>query len=150
MIGFLTLAMAMMACVGLETTTEINPGSGGGSAPSGGAAIAGAHIVDAFLATDEDGEGRTTVFHDNEIFYLIAEVDGADSMTVSAAWFAVDVELEGFEGEQLIDEVDIEAGNLLDTVTFNLENDDSWPLGEYRVDLSLDGQAIESYSFFVE
>jgi hypothetical protein len=105
-----------------------------------------ANIKDAVLATDPDGEQPTEVFSPDQTFYLVVSLANApDDTGLKTRWSTVQV--EGVESGFLIDEVEISTG--LPVVTFDLANENLWPLGTYQVDLFLDGELDQSLEFEV-
>jgi hypothetical protein len=93
-----------------------------------------ANISDAKMVRDEEGKQPTKVFSPDDTFYCIADLSNApDDTTVKAVWTAVDV--EGADPDTKIDETSTTGGS--GQLTFNLTNDGSWPVGEYKVDLFL-------------
>jgi hypothetical protein len=104
------------------------------------------NIRNAFLAHDEDGTQPTTVFGQGEIFYAIVELtDVQEDLTLVASWYAV--QAEGVEPNYLIDSVDVSGP--YDTFTFNLSNDQLWPLGLYKVEISMNGELATTLEFEV-
>lgn len=112
------------------------------------ASFSTANISDAYLTFNSDGSGRTSTFSNDQTFYCIVKVDNApDDTTLKAVWIALDV--EGIEPNYLISEFELttEGGN---EFTFNLENDQLWPPGTYKVDLYMDGTLEQTLEFSVE
>lgn len=104
-------------------------------------------ISNAFMARDEAGTQPTSVFAQNEIFYCIVEVtDVQEEVVMEAHWYAV--QAEGVEPNYLIDTVDISGA--YDTFTFNLSNDQLWPLGTYRVEIFMNGTPATALDFAVQ
>ena len=104
-------------------------------------------IRNAYTSRDEDGTQPTTVFTQNEIFYAIVEVlEPDENMTVESAWYAV--QAEGVEPNYLIDTAQISGA--YDTFTFNLSNDQLWPLGTYKVEIYLNGTLARTLEFSVQ
>jgi len=107
-----------------------------------------ANIPSAVLATDEAGTAVTTQFSPEDTFYAIVELANApDSTEVKAVWTAVDVG-DAAEAGQIIDEATLETGS--GQVVFDLTNDGSWPAGQYKVDIYLDGELDKTLEFSVE
>ena len=105
-----------------------------------------ANIKDAKLARDYDGTQPTTVFAGDEIFYCVVELANApDDTTVKAAWTAV--QAEGVEPNTFIDEHELTTGS--GTLHFELSNDNLWPIGQYKVDLYLNGELDQTLEFEV-
>jgi hypothetical protein len=106
-----------------------------------------ANVSSATLARDPDGAEPTTVFGQEDIFYLIVELANApDDTLTKATWTAV--EAEGTDPDFLIDESELEHGS--GKLTFNLENDNLWPAGRYKVDLYLNGELERTLEFEVQ
>jgi hypothetical protein len=106
-----------------------------------------ARITDAYLSADPDGNEAAEVFFPEETFYLIVDLANApDSTEVEATWVAVDV--EGVDPETEIDSAALTSGD--GRLTFDLTNDDLWPVGRYRVDVYLNGDLERSLEFEVQ
>jgi len=104
-----------------------------------------ANIAEATLAKDPDGEQPTTTFDQDETFYLVAEVVNApDDTSVKAVWTAV--EADAVEPDFSLGEKEVTGGG---AVNFSLENDQLWPIGQYRVDLYLNGELDRTLEFEV-
>ena len=105
-----------------------------------------ANIKDAYLTADPDGGQSTEVFSPDQTFYLVVDLANAPEDTVlKATWIAVEV--EDVEPDFVIEEVEIATG--LPIVTFDLANEYYWPIGNFRVDLYLDGELDQSLEFEV-
>lgn len=106
-----------------------------------------AQISSALLSKEESGGRSTTVFGPTDTFYLIVEADGPENSRVKATWTAVNAET--VDPNYLIDEVE-QAFTGPNTLTFDLVNDAAWPVGDYKVDLSLNGEPSQSLTFRVQ
>ena len=127
MFVFIVLMLSMLACEASFSTAKIS---------------------DAYLTYNSDGSGSTSTFTNDQTFYCVVEVENApDDTTLKAVWTALDV--EGIEPNLLISEFELttESEN---EFTFNLENDQLWPAGTYKVDIYLDGTLEETLEFSVE
>jgi hypothetical protein len=104
------------------------------------------------MSFDEDGNVTTTVFSSSDIFYAVGELNNAPAGTVvEAKWLAV--EIEGYDPGELIYEQainDFTDESFSGTIYFQLSNDSGWPVGEYKVDVYLDGNFIGSVPFSVQ
>ncbi len=110
--------------------------------------VSTANISDAKLTKDDAGTQPSTVFGQKDTIYLKVQLANApDSSVTSAQWIAVDVEGDVPKNHPL-QNFDIEHGS--GVLTFNLSNDQMWPKGKYRVDISLNGEMKESRDFSVE
>lgn len=108
-----------------------------------------ANFSDAYMAKDPDGNERTTVYGQSDIFYAIVDLANAsDTTSVRAVWFAVNV--EGEQPNTQIDDVTTTSGDA--RLTFNLTNaaNTLWPIGQYRVDLYLNDKLETSLEFAVQ
>lgn len=111
--------------------------------------VSTANFADAFMAADPDGAQRTTTYAQDAVFYAIVDLANAPEDTdVKATWVAVSA--EGVEPEFVIDEVTLTSSDA--RLTFDLTNAPNtlWPLGDYRVDLYLNGTLETSLAFQVQ
>ena len=104
-------------------------------------------ISEIVLSKDENGSRSTTVFAPTDTFYLVAEVDGPENTRIKATWTAVNA--ENVDPNYLIDEVE-QTFSGSNTLTFDLVGDTTWPVGEYKVDLSLNGEPNQTVTFRVQ
>jgi len=107
-----------------------------------------AKITDAFTAREVNGAHEATkVFSQNEVFYALVTLENApDDTATKAVWYAVDA--EGIEKNFKIDEAEFTSGD--QEVTFNLSNDQLWPIGDYKVELYLNDKLNQTLEFSVE
>jgi hypothetical protein len=91
-------------------------------------------MTDVRMATDENGENPTEVFSPNDTFYCVGNLEDApDDTKITAVWIAADI--EGVEPDTKIKQFSARGGSGL--FRFNLSPGDSWPTGEYGVELYL-------------
>jgi hypothetical protein len=127
MFVFLVLMLSMLACEASFSTAKIS---------------------EAYLTYNSDGSGRTSIFTNDQTFYCVVKVENApEDTTLKAVWTALDV--EGIEPNFLISEFELTTESESE-FTFNLENDQLWPAGTYKVDIYLDGTLEETLEFSVE
>ncbi len=104
------------------------------------------------MAFDEDGNDLTTVFAPSDVFYAVGDLKNAPAGTiVDAKWLAV--QIEGYESGELIYEQTIDdftEENFTGTIYFQLSNDIGWSVGEYKVDVYLNGSFVGSVPFSVQ
>ena len=107
-----------------------------------------AKISEAFTARDVNGVHEATkVFSQDEVFYLLATLENAPDDTVTkAVWYAADA--EGTAKNTKIDEAEFTSGD--QQITFNLSNDQLWPVGLYKVELYLNDKLNQTLEFSVE
>jgi hypothetical protein len=103
------------------------------------------------MAFDEGGDNPTTVFSSSDIFYVVGDLKNAPAGTiVEAKWLAV--QIEGYDPSELIYEQsinDFTDESFSGTIYFQLSNDNGWPVGDYKVDVYLNGAFAQSVSFSV-
>lgn len=103
------------------------------------------------MALDEDGTALTTVFSVTDEFFAVGELNNAPAGTVvSADWRAVSI--GGYAPDELIfhQEInDFTEDGFTGTVYFQLSNDEDWLLGDYKVDISLNGIPADTLLFSV-
>ena len=91
-----------------------------------------ANIKEAYMAQDEAGTEKATVYPQDSVFYCIVTLANApDDTTLKAVWTAV--EAQDTDPNLKIDEVTTTMGD--GTVPFTLTNDNLWPVGKYKIDL---------------
>ena len=91
-------------------------------------------MSDVKMAADGNGDQPTTVFSPNDTFYCVGYLEDApDDTKITAVWLAADV--ENIEPNSKIKQISATGGNGL--FRFNLSPADSWPTGEYAVQLYL-------------
>lgn len=104
------------------------------------------------MAFEEDGNSPTTVFAPSDVFYVVGDLRNAPAGTVvEAKWIAA--QIEGYEQDELIYEQsigDFSDESFTGTIYFQLSNDSGWPVGDYKVDIYLDGNFVESVPFRVQ
>ena len=111
-----------------------------------GGSVTTASIASAKMAADSNGTQETTVFSQDQTFYCIVELANApDDTKVKAVWTAVNA--EGQEPNLLIDQAEATGSG---TLTFNLTNDQLWPVGTYKVDLYLNDTLDRTIQFEVQ
>lgn len=112
------------------------------------ASVSTSKITDAYMTPNEDGTGNFTVFSADQTFYCVVKVANApEDTTLKAVWTAVDV--EGVDPNLLISEFELttESEN---EFTFNLQNDQLWPSGSYKVEIFMNGTLEKTLEFEVQ
>ena len=95
-------------------------------------------MSDVKMAADENGDQPTTVFSPKDTFYCVGYLkDAPDNTKVTAVWIAADV--ENVEPNSKIKQISATGGSGL--FRFNLSPADSWPTGEYAVQIYLNDEA---------
>ena len=105
-----------------------------------------ANISDAYMARDDQGADRTTVFAQDNIFYCIIQLANApDDTVLKVVWYAVNA--QDTEPNLLIDQVETTGGD--GVIPFNLSNNSLWPLGTYKAEIYLNGTLDRTLNFEV-
>jgi serine protease Do len=114
--------------------------------PLGNVSLSTANIADARLTKDREGTQTTTTFAPDNDFYLQVNLANApDGTKVKAAWTAVAA--TGADPNTPLDDVELIQGSGM--LTFDLTNDQPWPVGEYKVDLYLNDKLDRTLTFRV-
>lgn len=113
-----------------------------------GGSFSTANIESAWMATDEEGANRTTLFSQEAVFYAMVDLKNApDDTKLKAIWTVVDA--EETEPNLQLNETEITSGDAL--VHFQLENTDYlWPKGQYKVDIYLNDTLEQTLTFEVQ
>jgi hypothetical protein len=108
------------------------------------------HFADVTVSDSEDGEATETFAPTTpKIFVHAGLVDVARGSKVSSDWIAEDTGGVA-PANYKIDSVALDTGMLTNVVTFALSKPNAgWPVGKYRVDLSIDGKAAGAAHFKV-
>jgi hypothetical protein len=108
-----------------------------------------ANITNAHMAVDESDSQQTTVYSpDAQTFYCFYDLNNApDDTVVKGTWTLVSA--EGFDPNSEIDSAEITGSD--DSYYFSLDRAaDQWPVGQYRIDLSINGNLVETVEFQVQ
>ena len=126
LLGLLALIVATLACGGSFST---------------------ANISEAWMASDVDGEIRTTVFSPGDDFYAFVDLSNApDDTQLKAVWTGISI--EGEEPNLVINETEFTSGD--GVVYFQLFNDQLWPAGSYKVEIYLNGELATTLNYEVQ
>jgi hypothetical protein len=108
-----------------------------------------ANITNAHMATDESDSQQTTIYApDTQTFYCFYDLNNApDDTVVRGAWTLVSA--EGFDPNSEIDSAEITGSD--DSYYFSLDRAaDQWPVGQYKIDLFINGNLVETVEFQVQ
>jgi hypothetical protein len=108
-----------------------------------------ANITNAHMATDESDATQTTVYSPGtQTFYCFFDLNNApDSTVVKGVWTLVSA--EGYGANSEIDSAEITGSD--DSYYFSLDRSaDEWPVGQYKIDLYIDGKLVETVEFQVQ
>lgn len=111
-----------------------------------GGSFSTANIGEAWMAADVDGNNRTTTFSQDAVFYAFVDLKNApDDTQLKAVWTVVNA--EGIEPNLVLNETEFTSGDAV--VHFQLENDQLWPVGQYKVDIYLNSNLDKTLTFEV-
>jgi hypothetical protein len=139
-LGLLGLLLLLLIALVAAVAVGGGDGDGGGGEsakqdePPAAEGTSTATMSDVKMAADEDGKHPAEVFSPNDTFYCVGYLKNAPEDTkVTAVWLASDV--EGVKPDTKIKQYSAEGGSGL--FHFDLSPTDSWPTGEYGVELYL-------------
>ncbi len=108
-----------------------------------------ANIDNAHMSADEADTQQTTSYApDAPAFYCYFDLNNApDDTVVKGTWTLVSA--EGYDPNQEIDSAEITGSD--NTYYFSLGGgEDPWPVGQYKIDLYLNGELVQTVNFSVE
>jgi len=108
-----------------------------------------ANITNAHMSTDEGDTTQTTVYApDTPTFYCFFELKNApDDTVVKGVWTLVSA--EGYDANSQIDSADITGSD--NSYYFSLDRAaESWPVGQYKIDLFINDKLVETVEFQVQ
>lgn len=102
-----------------------------------------------YMATDVEGNNRTTVFSPTDDFYVFFDVSGIEPGTnFQSRWYALDI--EGQDPNAPFQTIDYTYEEGIGNIYFQLTNDEGWPVGNYKVEIYMDGVEVGEQSFSVQ
>ena len=108
-----------------------------------------ANITNAHMALDEsDSQSVTAYAPDAPAFYCYFDLKNApDDTVVKGVWTLVSA--EGYDSNQEIDSAEITGGD--ETYYFSLGGAaEPWPVGQYKIDLYLNDELVQTINFEVK
>lgn len=108
-----------------------------------------ANISNAHMSLDEfDSQSVAAYALDAQTFYCYFDLNNApDDTVVKGVWTLVSA--DGFDSNQEIDSAEITGGD--NTYYFSLDRaSDPWPVGQYKIDLYLNDQLVQTVNFEVK
>ena len=108
-----------------------------------------ANITNAHMATDESDSTPTTVYSpDTATFYCFYDLNNASADTVVRGVWTL-VSAEGYEANSEIDSAEITGSD--ESYYFSLDRAaDEWPIGQYKIDLYINNNLVETVEFQVQ
>ena len=113
------------------------------------AALAAAAYSDVVISDSAEGKETHTFKPTTAKIYVRSRLTGADKpVKAKADWIAV--KAEGAPANYKIDSTELAAGPTMNKVQFSFSKPTAgWPVGDYRVDLFLDGKKVNEVKFTV-
>ena len=103
------------------------------------------------MAHDSDGKTLTTTYSTTDVFYAVADLANApQGTTIEAKWTAVNAADTESNIEFEIQTMDITEEGFTGTIYFQLSPENTWPTGQYKVDLYLNGTLAQTAEFSVQ
>lgn len=145
MLAVVALLLASLAC------SAVTGGGtdGGDNTNGGGISVTTANITNAYLSSNADGTSKTNGYSPSDPgFYCYFDLNNApDSTVVKGVWTLVSA--DGYESNSEIDSAEITGGD--NTYYFSLDRSaDEWPVGQYKIDLYVDGSLVQTIEFEVQ
>jgi hypothetical protein len=102
-----------------------------------------------YMATDEAGTNKTNVFSTTDDFYVFFDVNAIEPGTnFQARWYALDV--EGQDANEPFQTIDYAYEEGIANIYFQLTNSDGWPVGNYKVEIYMNGAKVGEQTFSVQ
>jgi hypothetical protein len=108
-----------------------------------------ANISNAHMAVDEADSAQTTSYTpDAPSFFCYFDLNNApDDTVVKGVWTLISA--EGYDPNQEIDSAEMTGGD--NTYYFSLDGAaEPWPVGQYKIDLYLNDELVETVNFDVQ
>ena len=101
-----------------------------------------------YMAKDDQGTTKTTVFAQADAFNLFFDVSGFPNGTpFEARWYVLNV--TGKDPNTPFQVMDQNYDGSSTTLHFHLTNSGNWPVGQYRVDVYMSGNQVGQVQFSV-
>lgn len=102
-----------------------------------------------YMASDQNGQNKTTTFSSNQDFYAFFDVSGIQPGTkFEAQWYALNV--QGQDPTKPFQTTDYTYQSGISTIYFQLTNSGGWPAGNYKVQIFMSGSQIGELTFSVQ
>jgi hypothetical protein len=101
-----------------------------------------------FLATDEQGLNKTTLFLQTDAFNLFFDVSNVPSGTLfETKWYILNVSSQ--DPNTPFQTMDQKYDGSSSALHFHLTNSGNWPVAQYRVDIFMSGNQVGELQFNV-
>jgi hypothetical protein len=102
-----------------------------------------------YMATDEAGTNRTNVFSTTDDFYVFFDVTDIEPGTAfQSRWYALNI--DGQDPNEPFQTIDYTYAEGIGNVYFQLTNDEGWPVGNYKVEVYMNGTEVGEQEFSVQ
>lgn len=102
-----------------------------------------------YMATDVDGNNKTTVFSPDNDFFIFFDVAGIEVGTsFQSRWYALDV--EGQDPNEPFQTIDYAYEEGITSIYFQMTSAEPWPVGSYKVEVYMNGAKIGEQTFSVQ
>lgn len=102
-----------------------------------------------YMATDEAGTNRTNVFSTTDDFYVFFDVTDIEPGTAfQSRWYALNI--DGQDPNEPFQTIDYTYEEGIGNVYFQLTNSDGWPVGNYKVEVYMNGTEVGEQEFSVQ
>jgi hypothetical protein len=102
-----------------------------------------------YMATDEAGTNRTNVFSPNDDIYVFFDVNDVEPGTnFESRWYALNI--EGEDPNTPFQTIDYDYEEGIGNIYFQLTNDQGWPVGNYKVEVYMNGTEVGEQEFSVQ
>ena len=102
-----------------------------------------------YMATDEAGTNRTNVFSTTDDFYVFFNVSDVEpGTTFQSRWYALNV--AGQDPNEPFRTIDYVYQEGVENIYFQLTSAEPWPVGNYKVEVFMDGTEVGEQEFSVQ
>jgi hypothetical protein len=109
------------------------------------------HFTDIVVSDSKDGDAVDSFATTATKIYLHAEMSDIEKGSkMTGTWIAVDTH-GAAPPNYKIDSADLVADGAINTVNYSLSKPNKgWPVGKYRVELSVDGKTVNTATFTID
>jgi hypothetical protein len=101
------------------------------------------------MASDVDGNNKTTVFSPDNDFFVFFDVAGIEVGTnFQSRWYALDV--EGQDPNEPFQTIDYAYEEGISSIYFQMTSAEPWPVGNYKVEVYMNGAKMGEQTFSVQ
>ena len=102
-----------------------------------------------YMASDVDGNNKTTVFSPDDDFFVFFDVAGIEVGTnFQSRWYALDV--EGQDPNEPFQTIDYAYEEGISSIYFQMTSAEPWPVGNYKVEVYMNGAKMGEQTFSVQ